>query len=69
MRTDIVKAWAKTKQNPTIELQFKSGISYGTAFKVLKGVCPERPVTQKKIADAIGVDVDDLFPESEDLAS
>lgn len=65
----ILTEWSKGKQSPSLELAFKAEIAVGTVNKVFKGVSPSKKV-RVKIASAIGVDEDLLFPsKGNDLAA
>ena len=59
---ELLNEFERQSKDPVIELQFKSGIAYGTAFYFLKTrKPPKRQKTMKKIALGLGVGVGDLF--------
>lgn len=59
---ELVTEFENKSQDPVVELSFKGGVSYGTAFKFIKqGKIPRREKTLKKIASGMGADFGDLF--------
>lgn len=67
---ELVTEFERRSLNPVAELQFKSGVSYGTSFKFFKDKkAPKRKKTMKKIADGFGVEFGDLFKQSSQAAS
>lgn len=67
---ELVAEFVKKSKDPIAELQFKGGVSYGTAFAFIKTKkAPKREKTMKGLALAIGVDIVELFKVSNQAAS
>nr|BDT27313.1 hypothetical protein BHI3_07790 [Bacteriovorax sp. HI3] len=61
----LVSEFEDKVKDPIIELQFKGGVSYGTAYTFLKTkTAPRREKTRKMIAEGLGAKVSDLFKVS-----
>ncbi len=66
---DLIDTWMRETGKGEADLSVESGISVHTIHKVRNRVTPlvpAKPQTLGKIAVAIGVHVDDLFPLIED---
>lgn len=63
---ELVNEFVNKSQDPIVELQFKSGVSRGTAFYFLRDKkAPKREKTMRRIASGIGADFSDLFKSSQ----
>ncbi len=62
---ELVTEFEMKSENPVAELQFKGGVSYGTAFTFIKTKkAPKRESTMKRIAKGMDKNLGDLFQVS-----
>ncbi len=64
------KEFKRKHLRPALEMQFKTGLSYGTCFKIIeKGEAPAKEVTRRIASMPFGMEEDEMFPLVEDLAA